>query len=226
MELAIYLRDAIALAGGFPALAGVDLQVSEGELVVLRGPNGAGKTTLLRLCAGLVPLASGEARVLGTDLAVDSKKIRRAVAFLGPRSFLYDDLTVDENLRFWGMALGIEPSDLRAAAHELGLDSISLGARTDRLSTGQRRRVELALVVARRSPLWLLDEPHAGLDTQGRDVIDDLIDKAVNAGATVLVASHESERNGTAAARVVHLDGGRVVDVREADTDLSRNDAT
>jgi ABC-type multidrug transport system ATPase subunit len=81
-----------------------------------------------------------------------------------------------------------------------------------RLSTGQRRRASLAVLVARRPRLWLLDEPHAGLDQAGRDIVDSLVQAAVAAGATVLVASHELERTRTIASRVVTIAGGVVVD--------------
>jgi ABC-type multidrug transport system ATPase subunit len=80
--------------GRFPALAGVDLDVDEGEILLIAGPNGAGKTTLLRLCAGLVPLRTGSGEVLGVDLARDRRSVRRAIAFVGHETFCYDDLTV------------------------------------------------------------------------------------------------------------------------------------
>ena len=89
----VRLRSAVCLLGRFPALAGVDLDVAEGEIVLLSGANGAGKTTLLRLLAGLVPLYSGEASVLGHDLADDRRSARRDLALMGHETFCYDDLT-------------------------------------------------------------------------------------------------------------------------------------
>jgi len=94
------------MLGRFPALAGADLDVQPGEIVLLSGANGAGKTTLLRLCAGLLPLRSGQAEVLGVDLKVDRRAIRRALALVGHETFCYDDLTVRENLRFAARAAG------------------------------------------------------------------------------------------------------------------------
>ena len=84
MAAAIFFRDAVAVAGRFPLLAGVDLEVAEGEVVHLRGPNGAGKTSLLRAAAGLVAITSGEAVVLGHDLREDRREVRRQVGLLGP----------------------------------------------------------------------------------------------------------------------------------------------
>ena len=83
MEPVVHLRDAVALLGRFPALAGINLDVARGEVVLLRGPNGAGKTTVLRVCAGLVPVVRGEARVLGHDLRHDVRPVRRRVGLLG-----------------------------------------------------------------------------------------------------------------------------------------------
>src|SRR5437588_10905367 len=99
-SVVVHLHSAVSLLGRFPALAGVDLDVTTGEVVLVRGPNGAGKTTLLRACAGLVPIVSGEAQVLGHDLRRDRRTVRRRVALLGHASSPYDDLTVVDNLRF------------------------------------------------------------------------------------------------------------------------------
>src|SRR5438132_13080502 len=97
MDAVVHLRAAVCLLGRFPALAGVDLDVGAGEVVLVRGPNGAGKTTLLRACAGLVPISAGDAEVLGCDLRRDRRSVRRRVGLLGHAAFLYDDLTVEEN---------------------------------------------------------------------------------------------------------------------------------
>ena len=92
----VSLRSVVALIGRFPALAGVDLEVGEGEIVLVQGPNGAGKSTLLRVCSGLMRIESGEAEVLGHDLRVDRAAVRRSVGLLGHDTALYDDLTVEE----------------------------------------------------------------------------------------------------------------------------------
>ncbi|MGA8680860.1 MAG: ATP-binding cassette domain-containing protein, partial [Acidimicrobiales bacterium] len=106
MAPAVSLRDAVALAGRFPLLAGVTLDVGEGEIVHLSGPNGAGKSSLLRLCCGLLSLRSGSAVVLGHDLAVDRRAVRLLIGYLGHETFLYEELTVEENLRFALRAAG------------------------------------------------------------------------------------------------------------------------
>src|SRR5262245_51870550 len=106
MDRAVHLRNAVCLLGRFPALAGIDLDVTVGEVVLLRGPNGAGKTTLLRALAGLLPVVRGEAEVLGVDLRRDRRRVRPLVGLLGHATGLYDDLTPAENARFWGRAAG------------------------------------------------------------------------------------------------------------------------
>ncbi len=179
----------------------------------MQGPNGAGKTTLLRACAGLVPITSGEAEVLGADLRRDRRAVRRRVGLLGHATFLYDDLTVAENLVFAAKAAAVHDPVTKAdrAMERLGLGGRLRDLAVSKLSAGQRRRVALASIVARRPELWLLDEPHAGLDAAGRDLLDGLIREAVrDHAATVLLASHELERTSSLADRRVTLAGGRV----------------
>ena len=208
MDRAVRFKSAVTLLGRFPALAGVDLEVSRGEVVLLSGPNGAGKTTLLRACAGLVRVIDGEAEVLGIDLRVRPTAVRAQVALLGHDPFLYDDLTVEENLRF--VARPAEPRRIEAAIARLGLAGRLRSVPVHRLSAGQRRRVALAALVARPAELWLLDEPHAGLDAEGREVLDGLVTQAAGDGTTVLMASHELDRARALAGRVVMLAGGQV----------------
>lgn len=212
MGLVVRLRSAVSLLGRFPALAGVDLDVAPGEVVLLRGPNGAGKTTLLRACAGLIAFTSGEAEVLGVDLRRDRRSVRRHVGLLGHASFLYDDLTVADNLVFSARAAGAPAGEATAAMARLGLDGRLRHLPAGRLSAGQRRRVAVAAVVARRPRLWLLDEPHAGLDAAGRDLLDGIVREAAAGGATVLLASHELDRAAAVASRTVVMAGGQATD--------------
>jgi heme ABC exporter ATP-binding subunit CcmA len=207
----ISLREAVALSGRFPLLAGVTLEVAEGEVLHLRGPNGAGKSSLLRLCAGLVAVSSGAAIVLGHDLAADRQSVRREVGLVAHAGFLYDDLTVEDNVRFAVRAARADVSGVDDALDRLGLSGRLRTTRVAKLSTGQRRRAALAVLVARAPRLWLLDEPHAGLDAEGRELLDALIAEARGRGVTVLLASHELDRADRIADRVVQIAGGRVL---------------
>ena len=210
MEPVIRLRSVVALLGGFPALAGVDLTVDRGEAVLLRGPNGAGKSTVLRVCAGLVPVHSGEAVVLGTDLTKDRRSVRRRIAMLGHAGFLYDDLTVHENVTFAVSAAGGDKAAVAGALARLGLDGRLASTRVGSLSAGQRRRTALASLVAREAELWLLDEPHAALDDDGRDLVDGVVREAIATGATVLMASHDTDRATALASRTLTVAGGAI----------------
>ncbi|MFT7476061.1 MAG: heme ABC exporter ATP-binding subunit CcmA [Verrucomicrobiales bacterium] len=206
----VELEEVVVLLGRFPALAGATVQINAGESVLLQGPNGAGKSTLLRLCAGLLRVESGRARVLGTDLATDRRSVRSSVGYVGHQSMLYEDLTVAENLRFWGRAAGVDEKQQRAAADRLQIEDRLFDVPVNRLSAGQKRRTAIAVAAARRPQLWLLDEPHAGLDQSGRDIVDALISDAAAAGGAVLVASHELERVQVVVDRQVTVAGGLV----------------
>ena len=201
------LRGVVALLGRFPALAGIDVDVDKGDVVLIQGPNGAGKSTLLRLCAGLVAVESGTATVLGVDLTTNRKAVRRRVGLLGQRTMLYDDLSIAENVGFWADATGVGRAQVASVLERLDVAAIA-DRRVGALSTGQRRRAAFASMIVRRPELWLLDEPHAGLDQAGRDVVDSLIADAIGAGATVLVASHELDRVRPIANRTLTIAGG------------------
>src|SRR4051794_127064 len=210
-RVVVHLHAAVSLLGRFPALAGVDLDVAAGEVVLVQGPNGAGKTTMLRACAGLVPVVDGEASVLGHDLRRDRRSVRRHVALLGHATGLYDDLTVADNLRFVARATRHSGApSVEEALARLGLAGRLASVQVSKLSAGQRRRVAVAGLLLRPADLWLLDEPHAGLDAEGRERLDDLVREASGEGRTVLLASHELERARALATRVVTMAGGQV----------------
>ena len=208
MPLVVRLRSAVCLLGRFPALAGVDLDVAPGETVLLSGGNGAGKTTLLRMVAGLLPLHQGEGEVLGVDLAHDRRSHRSRLGFVGQETFCYDDLTVRENLRFATRAAGGSTHDADEALEALELVRLA-GVRHGRLSTGQRRRLGLAVAIARRPELFLLDEPHAGLDAPGRAYLTDVLTRASADGRSVLIASHELDLVRPSVTREVVLTNGQ-----------------
>lgn len=198
------------------------MELSEGEVVHLRGPNGAGKTSLLKVLAGLLAVHSGEAVVLGRDLVADRRAVRREIGMLGHESFLYDELTVEENLRFAIRSARRTETAIAPVLGQLGFGGRLGTMAVGRCSAGQRKRASLAVLVARGARLWLLDEPHAGLDQEGRDLLDGLLAGSRAAGRTVLFASHEHERAEAIADRVVHLAGGRVVEPPPASPEPGR----
>ena len=213
VDAAISLDAAVAVLGGFPVLAGASVTIETGQIVLLRGPNGSGKTSLLRLCAGLLPIERGSGRVFGLDLATQRDAIRPRVGLLGHRNGLYGELTVAENVAFWGSTVAATSSEISAAMERLGVAARLADIPVHKLSAGQKRRTALACLVARRAELWLLDEPHAGLDADGRDELDAVLRQAAASGATVVVASHELERAGSLADRVVEVVAGQIREV-------------
>lgn len=207
----VEMHDAVVVYGDYPALAGVTLWVGKGEILLLQGANGAGKSTLLRACAGLTPIVRGTAVVLGYDLRTDRNSVRHRVGLLGHNNGLFSDLTIRENVSFWSRLVGAGDEEVEAALDRMGIAGRLADVRVGELSAGQKRRCSLANLVVRRAELWLLDEPHAGLDESGRDELDAILRQAVASGATVVLASHEIERSRQLATRVAQVSGGQVV---------------
>jgi len=210
-DAAVVLDGVVVVMGAFPALAGVDLVVRRGDVVGLRGANGAGKTTVLRLCAALVRPDRGSAHVLGADVGADAGALRRRVGYLGHANGLYDDLTAQENVAFWAAAAGGDANDVAAAMDAMEIATRVRDVHARHLSAGQRRRVALAGLVARRCELWLLDEPHTGLDVDARVQLDRLLRAGAEAGATVVLSSHDLDRVDALVDHSVELMAGQVV---------------
>ncbi len=174
------------------ALADVSLRVEAGEFVVLVGPNGAGKTTLLRILATLTRPTSGEVRVDGVDLTRDAASIRRQLGFLSHRTLLYEDLTAEQNLRFYARMYGLPEVSARVA--EL-LAQVGLTARREDLvrtfSRGMQQRLAVARAILHRPRILLLDEPYTGLDPLAVETLATLLETLVDAGTTILLTTHQ-----------------------------------
>ena len=210
-KTAIELKNISLAFGGVKALTDVSFDVKKGEVFAIIGPNGAGKTTLLRLCAGLLPVERGAASILGFDLVTQRQLVRPHVGLLGHQNGLYLDLSVRENVEFWGRTVGASAQEIVSAMSRMGVAERLADVPVRKLSAGQKRRTSLACLVARRAQVWLLDEPHAGPDAAGRDELDATLGQAARSGATILVASHELERAGGLATRSVEVVAGQVV---------------
>ena len=211
MHSVVDFSGVIALRGQYPVLAGLDLCIEQGEIVLLQGPNGAGKTSLLRACSGLLSIASGTASVLGYDLLASNQEMRKHIGFVAHQNHLYSDLWVRDQLSFRARAAGGHDGDIRSICDRMEISERLLQLPTESLSAGQQRRVAIASVALRRPRLWLLDEPHAGLDSEGRDLLDSLLQDVAKAGATIVFASHEINRAETIATRSISILGGQVV---------------
>jgi len=205
--------------GQFPALTGATMNIREGEVVLIKGPNGAGKSTLLRLCAGLLPMRSGTGTVLNFDLRTQRMELRAHIGLLGHRTGLYPDLTVSENLKFWANAYGANNIEVDKAKAFLGLNDRLGSVQVQNLSEGQRRRTSFALLLIKRPSIWLLDEPYAGLDSDGRELVNSSILQASELGTTILIASHEIDKIGSSQERTLLVKGGRIVNDSSQDSE-------
>lgn len=195
-------------------LDGVELEIAPGRVVVLRGGNGAGKTTLLRLLATRLRPNRGSGRVFGFDLVKQAADVRRHVGLLSVLGGNYPVLTARENLRLAWTLGGDGQGGSREAALADVLARVGLEGAADKLvrtySSGMKKRLGLARLLLRDPDLWLLDEPYAALDDDGKRLVDEAVASARSAGRTVLMASHESDREGLAPDAVLELAGGRV----------------
>ncbi|HTR61116.1 MAG TPA: ABC transporter ATP-binding protein [Candidatus Binataceae bacterium] len=200
--------------GDRTALDNVSFSIARGEIFGFLGPNGGGKTTLFKILSTLSPLQSGNAAMLGHDLAMDTTAVRRKLGVVFQHPSLDGKLTVGENLSHHGHLYGMRGSDLRdrgaAALQRLGL-SDRAGDLVETLSGGLRRRVELAKALLHSPELLLLDEPSTGLDPAARrDFSNYLSHLRDHDGVTVVLTTHyleEAER----CDRIAILDGGRIV---------------
>jgi heme exporter protein A len=208
----IQARDLFKSFGHRVALAGVNVSVEAGEFVTLVGPNGAGKTTLLRILATLTRPTSGAVRIAGLDPARAGSEVRRRIGFLSHQTLLYDDLTAEQNLRFYARMYDLDAAP--ACVDDL-LARVGLAARRDdlvrTLSRGMHQRLALARSVLHRPQVLLLDEPYTGLDPQAAQALTDLLLELVGEGGTILLTTHNLERGLALGRRVVMLARGRVV---------------
>lgn len=200
MTQGILTRGLTRRFGTFTAVDSVDLQVARGGVMGLLGPNGAGKTTLIRMLLGLLAPSDGEGQVLGFDLRRDAEAIRQQTGYMSQRFALYHDLTVVENLDFYGRVYGLRGADLQSRMEELLRWSELTGLRKNlagELGGGQRQRLAFACAILHRPPLLMLDEPTSGTDPASRRKFWDLIYGLSDSGTTVLVTTHymdEAER--------------------------------
>jgi heme ABC exporter ATP-binding subunit CcmA/heme exporter protein CcmB len=193
-------------------LDGIDLAIDKGEFVALVGPNGAGKTTLLRILATLSRPSAGSVRIAGLDLGSEGEEARRRIGFLSHHTLLYDDLTAEQNLRFYARMYDMHRDSPRVS--DL-LERVGLGARRADLvqafSRGMKQRLAVARAVLHRPQLLLLDEPYTGLDPQAVETLRDLLAELVDDGCTILLTTHLLDRALSSGERVLVLHHGHLV---------------
>lgn len=208
--------------GATPVLGNITFDLGRGECLVLLGPNGAGKTTLLKILATLIRPSGGSAWVAGADLRREPERVRAAVGLLAHGSYLYEDLTARENLRFWTTLSGARGDPLRLDAALAAVELDHAGeSRVRDFSTGMRRRLALARLSLGDPQILLLDEPFDGLDQQGKKWLDEFLLSFKGRGGGILLATHSFGRGLGIADRVAILAGGRIaLDYPRASIDL------
>jgi heme ABC exporter ATP-binding subunit CcmA len=195
-----------------PILRGIDIVLDQGKCMALLGANGAGKTTLLRILACLTKPVTGSVSIGGLDIGQDVQQVRLLVGFVGHQPNLYDELTIIENLLFFGRMYSVKKAPDRAATllQQVGLARRS-NERVGTLSRGQLQRLSLARALLHSPRLLLLDEPDTGLDDEGIELLEALLREHAAQGGTTLFSTHNFERAEKFSDQICMLSGGRVV---------------
>lgn len=193
------------------ALRSVDLRLDEGEFLTLFGPNGAGKTTLIRILATLARPTSGRVLIGGLDLREWTAQVRRLIGVVSHQTFLYRDLTAEENLLLYARLYDVP--DPRQRVQE-ALERVALGHRAAdpvrTLSRGMQQRVSIARAVLHDPMILLLDEPYNGLDQHAAASLTGILQELALRGRTVLMTTHDLEQGLQLCSRVGILSGGRL----------------
>jgi ABC transporter DrrB family efflux protein len=211
---AIRVRSVVKRFGGTTALAGVDLEVAQGEIFGLLGPNGAGKTTLVRVLATLLEPDTGSAEVFGHDVVHDAVAVRAMLGLTGQFAAVDEILSGRENLEMFGRLFDLPRADARRRAGEL-LERFDLADAADRpartYSGGMRRRLDLASSLLTRPRILFLDEPTTGLDPRSRNEIWTIVRKLADEGTTLLLTTQYLEEADALTDRIAVIDHGRVI---------------
>jgi len=210
-EAAIEARGLTKRYGWVPALRGVDLEVPAGTCLALFGPNGAGKSTLIGVLSTLVRPTEGAARIAGFDVRRDGVEVRRRLGVISHAPWVYDRLTVADNLRFFARLYDVDNSRRRI---EMLLGELELEPWADQeagtLSRGMRQRLTIARALLPDPPVLLLDEPFTGLDRHAARIFRDRLAALRQGGRTILLVTHHLDEGWALADRAAIMFRGRV----------------
>jgi ABC-2 type transport system ATP-binding protein len=196
---AVTVRGLVKHFGAVKAVDGITFDIASRQIFGILGPNGSGKTTTIRMLCGLLKPTAGVAAVAGADVTTRPERVKRTIGYMSQAFGLYGDLTVEENLRFYGGVYGLD-ADLpaRIAWAEERMMLAEFGARlAGKLSGGQRQRLALGCSLLHRPPVLFLDEPTAGVDPAARRLFWQIIRGLAAEGTTIIVTTHymdEAER--------------------------------
>ena len=193
MENAIEIEHLTKKFGKFTAVNDVSFNVKKGEVFGFLGPNGSGKTTVIRMLMGLISPSLGKGTVLGYDISKDNNKIREKIGYMSQKFSLYEDLTVEENLDFYGRVYGLSDRKLAEKKKEI-LKMADLEGKektiTSNLSGGWKQRLALGSAIIHDPEILFLDEPTGGVDPIARRNFWELIYQLSESGVTILVTTH------------------------------------
>jgi ABC-2 type transport system ATP-binding protein len=210
----LVVRNVRKAYGSVDALAGVSLEVHSGEIYGLLGPNGAGKSTLVSIVSGVLEPTAGEVFIAGENLFRDPLKAKRSLGVVPQEVSIYEELSAEENLRFFGSLYGLRGRRLSERVSEVLQWTGLQGWRSQpagKFSGGMKRRLNIGAGIVHQPRLLLLDEPTAGVDVQGRLAIRDLIREFAKRGGAVLLTTHYLEEAENMCDRVAIIDGGRIL---------------
>lgn len=214
---AVRLRGVRKRFGYRDVLRGIDLDVPRGSCFVLTGPNGAGKSTILRVISTQWTFSSGQVEILGLDIKRAALRVKNLLGAVFHDSFLRPELSLEENLKFSASLRGLRWKDVAGTASSL-LDNLGLARRRhDSVSTfsqGMTKRADLIRSLLHQPELWILDEPFAGLDAAGCDLLEDMIVDYARGGRTILLVTHRTTLGERLADCGAHLEDGRVASRR------------
>lgn len=212
LDLLVRLRGIAVELGRTPVLRGLDLDIAPAELVGVLGANGSGKSTLLRVLATLQRPAAGTGFVLGARLdTAECARVRPRICHLGHETALYPQLSLRDNVRFVARLTGRGEAAVDRVLATVGLTGAA-GRLAQACSHGMLRRTELARALLLEPRLLLLDEPHAGLDPAAAGLVDHVAARVCGTGGATVLVSHEHDRLGTLADRVVEIVDGHARD--------------
>jgi ABC-2 type transport system ATP-binding protein len=193
MEHVVEIRNLTKTFGDFTAVDSISLSVEKGEIFGFLGPNGAGKTTTIKMLCGILMPSSGEGKVSGYDIITEQEQIKNVIGYMSQRFSLYEDLTVVENLEFFGSIYGLENARLKQAIHRV-VDMAGIGDRKNdlvkNLPGGMKQRLALGGAILHDPPILFLDEPTSGVDPLMRRNFWDIIYRFSEEGRTIFVTTH------------------------------------
>ena len=200
-----------------------NLEVEKGEFLVMFGPNGAGKTTLVKILATLSKPTSGEVVINGHDIKEEPIDVRNCIGVLSHSSYLYDDLTLKENLLFYFKmyGLGNDEKAIKDLVDEVGLFH-RLNDRVGQFSRGMKQRAEVARTVLHAPAVLLLDEPYTGLDFKAWNMLTNMLTKFHQEGKTILLITHNVELGHKLGERLtIMVNGETAYDCKKKDVDIA-----